>query len=512
MENSLRIQFDSRISNIGDVNESFSSGVMRICYAGKNRNGSDISKDAIERAIPTMFNCPVVCHYDIDTDEIGGHDVDFVPTDDGTLKMIHLTDAVGVVPSGAESWWEPVEEDDGVVRDYFSTEVILWKRSPAYQKIVEDGIVSQSMEILVKEAQLNDGILDITNFVFTAFCLLGEGVEPCFESASLQMFSERNVEAQFAQMVQELKQSFALTKFSKEMTHRVNINSQIISEGGIDALEDKNALMAEFGLTADMLDFNIEEFSVEELRARFEEMNASAAAPATDGNNESFALEGEFRAELIRTLEQETIETCWGVDSHYWFWDYDRELSEVYAYDVCDFNIYGLAYSMDGDHVVIDFTSKKRMKLALIPFDEGSQEDPMAAMFTKVVGKYTENNEQWREKYQVASDEISSLGNEIASLRQFKEDTEAAFANNERENVFAQFEDLNGIEAFETLKNNCSELSAEELEDKCFAIRGRNVAHNFSAQKPKSPRLPIEKNKFTDEPYGGLFVEFPPIH
>lgn len=470
---------------------------MRVCYTGKNRNGSSISKEAIERAIPTMFNCPVVCHYDIESDTIGGHDVDFVTTEDGKLKMIHLTNAVGVVPSGAETWWESVEEDDGTTHEYFSTEVILWKRSPAYQKIVDDGIVSQSMEISVKDGRLKDGVLNITDFVFTAFCLLGEGVEPCFESASLQMFSN-----DFAQMMRELKETFTLAQSSKE----VSVYPQNCSEGGENVLEEKNALMAEYGFTADMLDFSLEEFSVDELRAKFEAMK-TPEAPVED---ETFALEGEFRKELMQVLCTETIETAWGTDFHYWFWDYDKDASEVYVTDVCDFNLYAFPYSMDGDHVVVDFANKKRMKLALVPFDEGTQENPFAAIFAGITEKYTANEAQWSEKYQTASDAISSMESELNALRQFKADTEAAVANSERESVFAQFEDLNGIEAFEALKNNCSELSAEELEDKCFAIRGRNVVQTFANQKPKTPRLPVEKNKMDDEPYGGLFVQFPP--
>ena len=90
-----------------------------------------------------------------------------------------------------------------------------------------------------------------------------------------------------------------------------------------------------------------------------------------DDPSESFALEGQFREELYGALDVEKIETCWGVDSRYWLWDYDKDVSEVYATDVSDWNIYGFTYSMDGDHVVIDFASKKRMKIAIVPFDEG---------------------------------------------------------------------------------------------------------------------------------------------
>ena len=102
------------------------------------------------------------------------------------------------------------------------------------------------------------------------------------------------------------------------------------------------------------------------------------------------------------------------------------------------------------------------------------------------------------------------MNTELKELRQYKQEQLDNKRAADEDAVFAMFADLNGIEAFESLKSNCSELSIEELEDKCFAIRGRNTPHTFSAQKQRSPRLPVEKNKFADEPYGGLFVEFPP--
>ena len=187
-------------------------------------------------------------------------------------------------------------------------------------------------------------------------------------------------------------------------------------------MEQKVALMAEFGLTTEMLDFNIDDFSVEELREKFEALKTTGSEPAANaGNPESFALEGQFRDELFGALESEKVETCWGMDSHYWFWDYDRDASEVYATDVTDWNLYGFPYSMDGDHVVIDFAGKKRMKLSLVPFDEGSQADPISGMFAKITEKYSANDTQWAEKYQTASDTISSMENELGTLRSLRQ-------------------------------------------------------------------------------------------
>lgn len=500
-ERNMSIVFSSGVSNLIERNSSFDGGVLRVAYTGKNRNNSFISKETFERCMPSIYNCPIVCNYDRETDTIGSHDMELVSDDKG-LRIVNITQPVGVIPESANYWWEEIEDDLGI-HEYLCVDALIWKRQEAYQKIKENVVTDESMEISVKEGQMIDGVFVIDRFEFTAFCLL-ESARPCYESASLEVFACDEFKQQLALMMREFKENFNMVQPS----HEVGIHTQITLEGGKNALEEKNALMAEFGLTADMLDFNIEEFSVEELRARFEEMNAAEAAPASEDNNESFALEREFRTELINVLEQETIETCWGPESHYWFWDYDRELSEVYANDACDFNIYGFTYSMDGDRVIIDFTSKKRMKLALAPFDEGSQGSPMTAIFERVAKKYATNNKRWEEKYQEASSEISSLGDEIASLREFKENADAAVARAERDEILARFEDLVGNEAFESLREHSLEYPLEALEEKCYAIRGRNGVISKFSFEPKAPKLPVQRIEPSKEPYGGAFAEY----
>ena len=86
--------------------------------------------------------------------------------------------------------------------------------------------------------------------------------------------------------------------------------------------------------------------------------------------------------------------------------------------------------------------------------------------------------------------------------------SEGAVEQGKRDEVFAQFEDLNGMEAFETLREHCLEFDLETLEEKCFAIRGRVGNPVKFSHEPKAPKLPIEKNGFTSEPYGGVFAEY----
>ena len=275
-------------------------------------------------------------------------------------------------------------------------------------------------------------------------------------------------------------------------------------------MEQKNALMAEFGLTAEQLDFNLEDFTVEELRAKIEEMKNPTsdpmAAPAEPTDN--FALAEQFREELINALSTETVETCFGTMTRYWYVDYDNDASEVYCYDTEDWKLYGFTYSMNGDNVTINFAEKKRKKFSIVDFDEGEQTAAFAAVFAAVTEKFNESKTQWEQKYQTASDTISSMESELGTLRQFKTDTEEAIAKGERDEVFAQFEDLVGVEAFENLREHCTEYSVEDLEEKCFAIRGRNGTVAKFSYEPKAPKLPIEKTNVTPEPYGGVFAEY----
>lgn len=503
-ERTMRIVFSSSISDLTEKNSSFDRGVLRVAYTGRNRNNSFISKETFERCMPSIYNCPIVCRYDREEDVIGSHDMELVSDGDGGLRIVNITHPVGVIPESAQYWWEEIEDDSGL-HEYLCVDALIWKRQEAYKKIKEDGITDESMEISIKEGEMVDGVYVIHRFEFTAFCLLGTA-QPCYESASLEMFSCDDFKKQLADMMQELKESFQTVQPS----HEVVIHPQNYSEGGEEVLEQKKALAAEYGLDIESLDFSIDDLSVEELREKFEAMKEQPVEPSAnpDDPSESFALEGQFREELYGALDVEKIETCWGVDSRYWLWDYDKDVSEVYATDVSDWNIYGFTYSMDGDHVVIDFASKKRMKIAIVPFDEGSQSDPISGMFAKVVEKYTANDTQWDEKYQAASDTISSMQTELDALRQFKTDTESAAAKEEREKVFAQFEDLVGVEAFDALRESNAEYSIEELEEKCYAIRGRTGAPAKFSYEQKTPKLAVEKTSTTPEPYGGVFAEY----
>lgn len=500
MDKVLNMTYASSLTNLCEVNSSFDTGVLRICYTGENRNKSFLSKEAITKSIPTLYNCPIVCNYDRESDTLGGHDMEIVCDGDGNLRIVNVTTPVGVIPESAKVWFEDYTEDDGTVHEYLYAEVLLWKRQEAYRKIKNDGITAHSMEIKVKSGKSVDGVYHVADFEFNAFALIG--VTPCFESSALEMFSKNNFKQQMSEMMQDLNETFTMVNPSKEddNTHPQNYSM----EGGEKVLEDKMNLAAKYGIDVDKLDFSIEDFTVEELTEKFEAMKNDSEKGEPDGK---FALTSNVVEEINRVLTAEKVTRDWGECPRYCYVDCDIEAGEVYCWDRNDWLLYGFAFSVDGDSINIDFESKKRKKYVIADFEGGEQASPIAPVFELMENKL-KNYAEIETKFNAASDTIMSMKAELDELRQFKTDTENATAMVEREEVFAQFEDLVGIEAFETLKDDCMKYDLETLEEKCFAIRGRNgAALKFSA-KEKAPKLKVPKTDISNEPYGGLFVKY----
>ena len=187
MENKkLKLDFEMTIFDVVDLNKSFAAAKCLVCYTGRNRNYSDIGRQKIIDAIPSIKNIPVVGRYDVDKDDFGSHDVKVVNKKDG-IDIVNATIPFGVVPESANQWFE-TRIVDGEEKECFFTDVVLWKRQHGYEHIAKAGTISESMEIDVSEYMIDqDGYCIIDKFQFEALCLLGESVEPCFENACVQM-------------------------------------------------------------------------------------------------------------------------------------------------------------------------------------------------------------------------------------------------------------------------------------------------------------------------------------
>ena len=508
MENALRISFASSLTNLCEKNSSFDSGVLRICYTGENRNRSYFSKEDIERNIKTIYNCPLVVNYDVESGTFGGHDMRVVKDSDNNVKIINATEPVGVIPESSNVWFEWETDKNGVAHEYLYADVLLWKRQAAYEKIKADGIVNHSMEVTVKNGELIDGIFHIHDFEFTAFALLGDDVEPCFESSALEMFSASEFKRSMSEMMQDLKDTYK----SIDAPNGVEDKNKNNTEGGEEVLDEKIELAKKYGINIEELEFEIDSMSIDELTEKFEAMQAESQKP------EEFALTANIVEEINRVLADQKISCEWGECNRYSYIDCDFDAKEVYCWDRNDWLMYGFAYSMSGDKVVVDFACKKRKKYVIADFEEGEdQESPFAndfALIGEEFKKVVETKNDFEAKLSEEAKRSAEFEKELDVLRKYKSDIESAQEKAKKDAVFAKFEKLNGNEAFENLRANCDNLSADEIEEKCFAIKGRidSAAEGSATFSLGSgvPKIPVDKSADSGEtePYNGVFTKY----
>ena len=95
--------------------------------------------------------------------------------------------------------------------------------------------------------------------------------------------------------MKELKQSFS--KVNPSLQDDNDTTTNFATEGGEKELDEKSKLAVEYGFDINSLDFSVEDLTLDELRAKFEEMKAadSAVTPADGDPEKDFALEGQFR-------------------------------------------------------------------------------------------------------------------------------------------------------------------------------------------------------------------------
>lgn len=248
------LDFQASISDVKQINPLFSTCKVRVLYTGKNRNMSIITKDSVEKALPTLKNIPIVGEFSVENADYKGHggaiDLD-------SYKYIHTTKPYGVVPESATYEWEEVKGRDGSIREYLVIHgCYLWtgRYEEAYS-IVEKG-KGQSMEIEVTDGRWieEEDAYQIDNFIFSALCILGDDVEPAFEDANITAYSldKNSFKQEFSLMLDELKSSLSNEKEVNEMKK-------------LKELLEKYSLKVE-DLTAKGIDFN--EISEDELEAK----------------------------------------------------------------------------------------------------------------------------------------------------------------------------------------------------------------------------------------------------
>lgn len=228
MDNVQKVK--ASLSNFQNIDENFSRGSVKVMYVGRNRNGSHFTRQAVEDALGSLKNMPVVGEWSDEREDYKGHGGKIVLTDDD-IKMIPTTRPWGVIPESFSHEW--VQEDIGEGRTKETLvihDVILWTAhyEQALSALLKNS--SQSMEIEIVDGEWNEEleIYDVKKFNFLSLCILGENVEPAFENSHFYSLDKKAFQKEFHSMLHEL--SFSL---STESNKEVNKLPEELKEKGV---------------------------------------------------------------------------------------------------------------------------------------------------------------------------------------------------------------------------------------------------------------------------------------
>lgn len=222
------LKFKAKVTPIEKINDEFTLCKCYVQGVGKNRNFSYMSKENIQRCLPTLSYAPVVGHLIDKLDEdgnptgekyMGGHD--YYIDDDWNLKSACVP--YGVVKEDSFEFETVKEYEDEIETEYLTAEVILWTgRYPELMEAIysDDFYFNESMEISVSEYrpyEEDSNYTELTDFTYSALCLLGkaddktspEHTEPCFVESKVIPVQYSLEREDFSKVMGELKNELA---------------------------------------------------------------------------------------------------------------------------------------------------------------------------------------------------------------------------------------------------------------------------------------------------------------
>ena len=388
MEKTLNITSFATFTDIEpSLNPSFHKAKTRIMAIESVANRCNFSTNSVVDSLPTLKNVPIVAQYSDETGNFKGHEFD--------VRGSALTYGIGVIPESAEQWIEEVEEN-GVVKKYLCSDVLLWKRQKKeFEFIKNHKDLSVSMEVMITNSSFDDNeILNIDSFYFTAVTVLGIGVAPAFDSANITFTKQ---EEQIQQMM------FELNNFESE-----------------------------------------ENEMPKTIEGNFNEQEPSQQEPSQ-------------QQEPVKEPEQPKEPEV----------DYKKLLEEE---------------QVESGRTIRALTQER-----------------------DVLTQQLEQLQQEKAK------ELEGVMAELKELREYKSAIEKEQRQVAINNVLDNFKDLEEVEDFKELMKGIDNLTPEQLEDKCYAIVGKQARSKRQKQVPTQPKLNINPTKESvkpkDDKYGGLLFK-----
>lgn len=507
---------------------------LKVCHIDTNRNGSHISKENMEKAMPTLKYRPILAYIhqlDDGTYDFYAHNMEIVEDENGEEKINYIEKQVGCFTTD-DPYLEYDKDNDKTYVNAYA--VIPEEYTEAANIIRRKNGTKVSCELVIDELSYNakEKYLDLTSFYFGGCTLLG-----CDENGNEigeGMLGSRADIADFCHKKPVFDYQEKLVEMLDKLNNTLsNFNKNNTEEGVREEMGHFDELLEKYGFTVEELDFDYENMSDEELDIAFEDFKARKKEceeeeqntdsedfkcrkkkcdeessdgdgseeenPEDSNDDEDDAGDDESKKNSENFVKNFKVEIS-HEDIRYALYNLIAEYEEsdnewygIYAvYDNyfvmqgwCNGKFYKQGYSIDGENVSLDGERTELFQMLL------TESEKLAV--DKLRGDYAELEAKYNE------------------LKTFKDNYDAAEIKAKKDSIFADeaYNDIRESDDFKALMNDAENYSVEEIQNKCdllFAANEKKV--KFAANKNKPHSISFNFSKKEDKKasaYGNLF-------
>ena len=508
---------------------------LKVCHIDTNRNGSHISKENMEKAMPTLKYRPILAYIhqlDDGTYDFYAHNMEIVEDENGEEKINYIEKQVGCFTTD-DPYLEYDKDND---KTYVNAYAVIPEEYTETANIIrrKNG-TKVSCELVIDELSYNakEKYLDLTSFYFGGCTLLG-----CDENGNEigeGMLGSRADIADFCHKKPVFDYQEKLVEMLDKLNNTLsNFNKNNTEEGVREEMNHFEELLEKYGFAVDELDFDYENMSDEELDSAFEDFKCrkkkceeedSGDDGSEEGNSEEAGSEEgtseEGSSEEENPEDSNDDEDDIGDDeskknSENFVKNFKVEISHediryalynlIAEYEESDNEWYGI-YAVYDDYFVMQgwYNGKFYKQGYSIDGENVSLDGERTELFQMLL---TESEKLAVDKLRGDYAELEAKYNE---LKTFKDNYDAAEIKAKKDSIFADeaYNDIRESDDFKALMNDAENYSVEEIQNKCdllFAANEKKI--KFAANKNKSHSISFNFSKKEDKKasaYGNLF-------
>jgi len=437
-----------------------------LMHSDLNGNKTYISDEAVEEALPTINNIPILAYIkrDEDGDAIDFNEHDFIEKTDsqGNKTIYYLERPIGVIP---ETNNYKIEEINGL--NHVVVEGYVWKSySNEGFDLLSEGEKGVSMEIVVEDGSWDKKtkVFNINQFSYWGVTVLGDDVTPAMGNACK------------AEMLTSNTTSNYKLNYAQEID---DINNEI---------------------------------------KKIQEEVKFLSTNKNNTQNYSLSIEN-LRQSIYNTLSDMTFEKeySWGekyTTSQYYLETILPEDNMVVLEDNSSnkYLSYGIPYTIESDNVVLNFDNKveyiktwrqKEQGEEVVVFSNDTEEKIVAEKFASMNQEITTANETITELNNQLTEkdsELETVNTTVEELKQFKLEKDQEALTIEVEKIIDKFSILDE-EEFKELKDKTlnKEMEVKDLEFNLYALKGMKQEKLEQLESEKKPEEEVGQENFSQK-------------